>query len=59
MLNKAKGTGHPNVSIVGGSPARAGEFPYMVGYLCNIAFQNKTNNVNIRRDLAGFFVSIF
>ncbi|XP_046439800.1 trypsin-1-like [Daphnia pulex] len=24
-----KGTGHPNVSIVGGSPARAGEFPYM------------------------------
>jgi secreted trypsin-like serine protease len=41
MLNKAKGTGHPNVSIVGGSPARAGEFPYMVGYLCNITFQKQ------------------
>jgi hypothetical protein len=32
MLNKATGTGHPNVSIVGGIPARAGEFPYLVRY---------------------------
>ncbi|XP_046438268.1 plasma kallikrein-like [Daphnia pulex] len=28
-INPLKGTGHPNVSIVGGSPARAGEFPYL------------------------------
>ncbi|XP_046638429.1 trypsin alpha-3-like [Daphnia pulicaria] len=28
-VNPLKGTGHPNVSIVGGIPARAGEFPFM------------------------------
>ncbi|EFX83049.1 hypothetical protein DAPPUDRAFT_316188 [Daphnia pulex] len=28
-VNPLKGTGHPNVSIVDGTPARAGEFPYL------------------------------